>query len=169
MSKRRQRTGPTVPEGIDSIINRILAKKDAKTPFKNMRLLRKCEKRIGVDFARHLQAKGIANGVLSFMVDSPSWLQQYQFYSAEILRRVNTPPLDEPITGLRFSVGRIEGSAYLCEGSEQASAGDCAPSPEEIADLERSVAAVHPELRDDVRSLLTHWLAARGSRKDYES
>jgi len=163
MNKRRRKayTHETVPEDIRFILDRVLANKNTKTAFTTMRLLIDLKKRIGEDFARHLKPEKLYNGVLYCLVDTPSWLQQYQFYTSEILSRVNTPPLKEPITALRFTVGRIEDSDYLYEIAEQERTGSRTPppSPEEIDALEKAVAAVNPELQSGIRSLVENWLA----------
>jgi hypothetical protein len=160
MNKRKRRFSvqKTVPEGIHSILDRILERKDAKTAFAKMRLLTEYKKRIGEDFARHLKPEKVYGGTLYCLVDSPSWIQQYQFYTHEILRRINTPPLEEPITALRFTVGRIEDSEYLYDAAEQERTDSLTPPPS-IQALEKAVASVNPELQDTLRSLVENWFA----------
>jgi hypothetical protein len=102
-------------------------------------------------------------------VDSPSWLQQYQFFTPEILRRVNTPPLEEPITTVRFSLGKIGDSAYLSGGGE-AEVRERYPaiSSEDIAALEKTVRALSPELSNSIRPLIEDWIAWHRPVQDEE-
>jgi hypothetical protein len=177
--KRRRRKEKTIPEDISVVINSILRDQNAQTNFKNMRLLMECKKRIGEDFAQHLRPDRIINGVLYCVVDSPSWVQQYQFFSAEMLRRVNTPPLEEEVLGIRFTVGRLDESPYLSEDSARDDPSfrrlrarlcesEFTLSPDDIRTLEKSVLAVHPKLRDDARTLVENWLAFMRSMQDEE-
>ena len=118
MPKRRPPVQKTTPEDLSSILERVLTKNDAYSAFKKVRLLNECKKRIGEDFAQHLKPERIHNGVLYCIVDSPSWLQQYQFCIPEILKRINTPPLEEAVTGLRFTVGKTDESEYLYDAGD---------------------------------------------------
>jgi len=168
--KRRAPSGKTEPVGIGSILDGVFARKNAGTAFDAIRHLAELKRRIGEDFACHMKPQKIYDGVLYCLVDSPSWLQQYQFFTPEILRRVNTPPLPEPITSLRFTVGRIDNSEYLYGDAEQEHTRSLTPPTlEEIDTLEKAAAAVNPELRESMRGLIESWLAlvqAEEQKKD---
>ncbi|MDR2733185.1 MAG: DUF721 domain-containing protein [Spirochaetota bacterium] len=156
---RLRRKGGT--ENISAVLDRVLTNGNAREALKKKQLLDELTCRIGRDFARHLKAEKVFRGTLYCLVDSPSWLQQYQFYSAEILRRVNSPPLAEPITAARFSLGRINESEYLSEDDgdpvrEQRALP--ALTPGEIAGLENTVRAVSPELQSSIRPLVDDWI-----------
>ena len=151
----------SVPEDIGSVLNRVLTNSSAREALKKKRLLDECTRRIGKDFARHMKAENVFRGTLYCLVDSPSWLQQYQFYTAEILRRVNSPPLAEPVTSARFSLGRIDDSEYLSDdGKASVREREALPalSSGDIAKLEKTVREISPELQSSIRPLVDDWI-----------
>jgi len=158
---KHARRRKSLPEDISAILGRVLTNSNAREALKKKQFLNECTRRIGKDFARHLRAENVFRGTLYCLVDSPSWLQQYQFYSAEILRRVNSPPLAEPIASVRFSLGRIDDSDYLSGGSD-APAGERgtlpALSPGDIARLENTVREISPKLQSSIRPLVDTWI-----------
>jgi len=156
----------TVPAPIETVLEYILQQRDALGPMRQLRLVRACRERIGEEFGRHLQPDKVMNGTLYCTVDSPSWQQQYQFFSADILKRLNNPPLEVPITGLRFTVGSFRESEYISdekmrEKARRAELRKQLPviTPDEIKHLRDTVGSIHPDLRQDAGALIDEWVA----------
>jgi hypothetical protein len=167
--RKPRRTGKTVPEDINAVLGRILNDTKTGEALKNKQMADEYTRRIGKDFAKHMTVDKVFHGTLYCLVDSPSWLQQYQFYAAEILQRVNTPPLPEAIRGVRFSLGRMDDSEYLSGGERAAQRKrEALPalSPGDIETLEKTVRAISPELQDSIRPLVDDWIACHRTQNE---
>jgi len=159
----------TVPEAVSVIIENILSRSDALHSFQEVRFLKKCIERLGEDFCSHLRPVKFKNGIMYCAVDSPSWIQQYQFLSNEMLKRLQTPPLEFQVTGFRFAVGSIRDADYINKVQTANFPPGSGLSQAEAAELYAAVESLHPELRDDLRNMIQHWTNTDGIRTSQET
>jgi len=159
--KKRTPVKKSVPEPVASVIDGVLQRTHTRLLFEEARFLKKCTERLGQDFCQHMKPYRFQNGVIHCIVDSPSWVQQYQFLSGEMKKRLNAPPMEQPIHGFRFTVGSILEAEYINKEQTAEKSIQTGLSPEEAEKLYKVVETAHPDLRDVLKSMIENWIVSQ--------
>lgn len=154
---KRNPVKETIPEPVWKILEGVLARSNTLTRFHEARFLKTCMDRIGLDFCQHMRPLYFKNGVIYCAVDSPSWVQQYQFLSDEMIKKVNHPPLERQVTGFRFAVGSIHEAEYIKDEQDVRHEVQAKPTDEEVKELYTAVEGINPKLREDFKGLIQSW------------
>lgn len=158
----------TVPESVSTIIEKFLSRSDFLHAFQENRFFKKCVERLGKDFCAHLKPVKFRNGILHCLVDSSTWIQQYQFLTGEMLDRLQNPPLEFKVSGIRFAVGSIRDADYINKVQNSDFSSESGLTQAEAAELYATVESVHPELKADLRCMIQNWTQIAGKRTSQE-
>lgn len=159
--KKRIPVKKSVPETVANIIDGVLSRNHIQLHFQELRFLKKCTERLGVDFCQHMKPYKFLNGIIYCFVDSPSWIQQYQFLSGEMKQKLNNPPMERSVNGFRFTVGSILEAEYINKEHTVHTGSHSKLSAQEADELYKVVQTIHPELQSELQNMIQLWTATQ--------
>jgi len=161
----RSQRGESTSLGIG--LRKLMSKLDKGGKVSTAAVIEVWETLVGPEIAKHTWVEGLRNGELLVSVDSPTWANELQAMSGQLVRRLQDDLGQTPVKSMRFTVtktvsnrreeGRKTQEADRRYGGERVEPEPL--TPDELKAIERSVSLIESEhlreaaLRATIRDL----------------